>query len=55
MALLDVRAGDLRISWEVVDPADFGAMVGEASDLCPVSRLLAGAKITVDAALEPAS
>ena len=38
-----------------LDPADFGAMVGEASDLCPVSRLLAGAKITVDAALEPAS
>jgi lipoyl-dependent peroxiredoxin len=32
----------------------FDAVVGEASELCPVSRLFAGAKITVDAALEPA-
>jgi len=38
-----------------LDPADFDAVVGEASDLCPVSRLFAGAKITVDAALEPGS
>ena len=37
-----------------MDPADFDAVIGEASDLCPVSRLFAGAKITVDAALEPA-
>ena len=33
----------------------FDVVVGEASELCPVSRLFAGAKITVDATLEPAS
>ena len=38
-----------------LDPADFDVVVGEASDLCPVSRLFAGAKITVDAALDTAS
>lgn len=38
-----------------LDPAGFEAAVGEASELCPVSRLFAGAKITVDATLEPAS
>ena len=38
-----------------LDPAGFDAVIGEASELCPVSRLFAGAKITVDAALEPAS
>lgn len=32
----------------------FDTMAGEASDLCPVSRLFAGAKVTVDATLEPA-
>ena len=32
----------------------FDTVVGEASDLCPVSRLFAGAKVTVDATLEPA-
>ena len=37
-----------------LDPAGFDAVIGEASELCPVSRLFAGAKITVDAALEPA-
>jgi len=37
-----------------LDPAQFSAVIGEASDLCPVSRLFAGAKVTVDAALEPA-
>ena len=37
-----------------LDPADFDAVVGEASELCPVSRLFAGAKITVDATLEAA-
>lgn len=36
-------------------PAGFDAVVGEASELCPVSRLFAGAKITVDAMLDPAS
>ena len=38
-----------------LDQAAFDAVAGEASELCPVSRLFAGAKITVDAALEPAS
>lgn len=37
-----------------LDPGDFDAVIGEASELCPVSRLFAGAKITVDATLEPA-
>lgn len=37
-----------------LDKTAFDTVVGEASDLCPVSRLFAGAKITVDAALEPA-
>jgi osmotically inducible protein OsmC len=37
-----------------LDRADFDAIIGEASELCPVSRLFAGAKITVNAALEPA-
>jgi osmotically inducible protein OsmC len=37
-----------------LSPDDFGTVVSEASDLCPVSRLFAGAKITVDATLEPA-
>jgi osmotically inducible protein OsmC len=37
-----------------LDPAGFDTAVSEASDLCPVSRLFAGAKITVDATLEPA-
>ncbi len=37
-----------------LDPASFDAIIGEASELCPVSRLFAGAKITVDAALAPA-
>ena len=37
-----------------LDTAGFDAVIGEASELCPVSRLFAGAKITVDAALEPA-
>jgi len=37
-----------------LDKARFDAVVGEASEPCPVSRLFAGAKITVDATLEPA-
>lgn len=36
------------------DPAGFLEAVDEAADLSPVSRLLAGAKIIVDAALESA-
>jgi osmotically inducible protein OsmC len=37
-----------------LDKAGFDAVTAEASELCPVSRLFAGAKITVDATLEPA-
>ena len=35
-----------------VDAADFQAAVDEAAALCPISRLFAGATITVDATLE---
>jgi lipoyl-dependent peroxiredoxin len=38
-----------------LDKAGFDAVIGEASALCPVSRLFTGAKITVDATLEPAA
>lgn len=31
---------------------DFMTIVGEASDLCPISRLFAGAEITIDATLD---
>lgn len=37
-----------------MDDAAFDAVIGEASALCPVSRLFAGAKITVSATLERA-
>jgi osmotically inducible protein OsmC len=46
---LDVTAGVPGL-----DQAAFDAVAAEASELCPVSRLFAGAKITVNAALEPA-
>ena len=36
-----------------LDKAGFDAVSAEASELCPVSRLFAGAKITVNARLEP--
>jgi hypothetical protein len=32
-----------------------GELADEASELCPVSRRFAGAKVTVEATLEPAS
>ncbi|SJN28594.1 Organic hydroperoxide resistance protein [Microbacterium esteraromaticum] len=35
-----------------IDSAAFDAIIDEASKLCPVSRLFAGATITVDAQLE---
>jgi lipoyl-dependent peroxiredoxin len=38
-----------------LDATGFQAAVAEASELCPVSRLFAGAKISVEAALEPGS
>ena len=34
-----------------LSPEDFGKIADEAAGLCPVSRLFAGAKITVDAQL----
>ncbi|MGH3322506.1 MAG: OsmC family peroxiredoxin [Streptosporangiaceae bacterium] len=37
-----------------LDAAGFQAAVDEAAELCPVSRLFAGARVTVDAALESA-
>lgn len=37
-----------------LDPAGFQSVVDEAAALCPVSRLFAGASITVAAELEPA-
>lgn len=52
-----IVSSQLRVRARVpgLDEAGFQAAVGEASELCPVSRLFAGAKITVEAALEPAS
>ncbi|MGH3157318.1 MAG: hypothetical protein ACRDNF_12175 [Streptosporangiaceae bacterium] len=44
-------AGELAVTWAARTER---AVIGETSDLCPVSRLFAGAKITVDATLEPA-
>ena len=35
-----------------LDAGGFDAAVDDAKALCPISRLFAGAKITVDAALE---
>jgi osmotically inducible protein OsmC len=46
---------DVTARVPAMDPADFDAVIREASDLCPVSRLFAGAKITVEATLEPAA
>lgn len=36
-----------------LDQGAFDAVISEASELCPVSRLFSGAEITVDATLEP--
>ncbi|HET7026387.1 MAG TPA: OsmC family peroxiredoxin [Candidatus Limnocylindrales bacterium] len=35
-----------------VDRGTFDAIVGEAAELCPISRLFTGAAITIDASLE---
>jgi osmotically inducible protein OsmC len=35
-----------------IDRTDFDAAVGEAAELCPISRLFAGAQVSVDAELE---
>jgi osmotically inducible protein OsmC len=45
---------DVTASIPGLDQADFDAAIGEASELCPVSRLFAGAQITVAATLEAA-
>ncbi|HEU5416423.1 MAG TPA: OsmC family peroxiredoxin [Streptosporangiaceae bacterium] len=45
---------DVTASIPGLDAAGFDAAISEASELCPVSRLFAGAKVTVSAALEPA-
>ncbi|HLR27114.1 MAG TPA: OsmC family peroxiredoxin [Ruania sp.] len=44
----------VRAQVEGLDEAAFAKIVDETSALCPVSRLFAGATITVDAALEAA-
>ncbi len=46
---------DVTASIPGLDKTAFDAVIGEASELCPVSRLFAGAKITVNATLAPSS
>lgn len=50
-----IVSSDLRVRGQVpgLDAAGFQQAVDEAAALCPVSRLFAGAKISVTAALEP--
>ncbi|WP_147916196.1 OsmC family peroxiredoxin [Ruania zhangjianzhongii] len=51
-----VTTSALRVRAQVpgLDEAGFAKVVDDASALCPISRLFAGATITVDAALETA-
>ncbi|HEY9244002.1 MAG TPA: OsmC family protein [Streptosporangiaceae bacterium] len=51
-----IATSGLRVRAQVLglDQSSFQAAVDEAAALCPVSRLFAGAKISVDAALDPA-
>jgi lipoyl-dependent peroxiredoxin len=51
-----IVSSDRQVRGQVpgLDDAGFQAAVGEAASLCPVSRLFAGAKISVAAVLEPA-
>ena len=51
-----VVSSALRVRAQVpgMDDATFDSIVDEAAELCPISRLFAGAKITVDASLEVA-
>lgn len=42
---------EVRAKVEAIDEATFEEIVDNAAKLCPISRLLAGAKITVDAKL----
>ncbi len=46
---------DVAASIPGLDKTGFDAVIGEASELCPVSRLFADAKITVNATLAPRS
>ena len=50
-----VVSSALRVRGQVpgLDAAGFQSVVGEAAELCPMSRLFAGARISVDAALDP--
>ena len=49
-----VASADLRVVGQIVDldGDTFRAIVDEAADLCPISRLFAGAEITVSAYLD---
>lgn len=51
-----IVSADLQVRGQVpgLDAAGFQRAVDEAASLCPVSRLFAGARISVTAALEPA-
>jgi lipoyl-dependent peroxiredoxin len=51
-----IVSSDLQVRAQVpgLDAAGFQQAVDEAASLCPVSRLFAGTKISVNAALEPA-
>lgn len=51
-----IVSSDLRVGGRVpgLDARGFQEAVDEAAALCPVSRLFAGAKISVTAALDPA-
>lgn len=52
-----IISSDIEVSALVpgLDDGDFQAAVAEAAALCPVSRLFAGAKISVNGVAEPAS
>lgn len=51
-----ITSSHIRVRARVpgLDESAFQEVVEEAAGLCPVSRLFAGAKISVDAALESA-
>src|SRR5690606_37544335 len=49
---ITTSAVTVRANVPGLDAASFAAIVDEAAALCPVSRLFAGATITVDARLE---
>jgi osmotically inducible protein OsmC len=49
-----ITTSQLQVRAQVpgLDPAEFAGIVDEAAALCPVSRLFAGAEITVEATLD---